>query len=114
MIWGAIWDTARDNFLTRNKVKMTGLINVASSPVIEFPKVKKLSKQLGITINDVAMSAISVAIKNMFLKNSDKNNRIKIVIPANIRFSLYPTRDSVKIENKFAALAFTIPLCKSM
>ena len=93
---------------------MTGNINVASSPVIEFRKIKRLSKQLGISINDIAMSAISVAMKNMFLKNGDQNSRIKIVIPANIRFSLYPTRDSIKIENKFAALAFTIPLCKSM
>jgi len=37
-----------------------------------------------------------------------------MVVPANIRFELYPTRESVKIENKFAAVPLLIPLCKSM
>lgn len=37
-----------------------------------------------------------------------------MVIPANIRFRFYPTREEVKLENKFAALPLTLPLTSDM
>jgi len=35
-------------------------------------------------------------------------------MPANIRFKFYPTRESIKLENKFAVTALVVPVQKSM
>jgi len=40
--------------------------------------------------------------------------RLNIVMPANIRFSLYKTRDTIKFENKFTAVPLSIPMTHSM
>ena len=37
-----------------------------------------------------------------------------MVIPANIRFKFYPTRESVVLENKFAALPLKLPITEDM
>jgi hypothetical protein len=39
---------------------------------------------------------------------------MQIVIPANIRFSIYKSVEDVKIENKFAGLPIKIPLLHEM
>ena len=39
---------------------------------------------------------------------------MKIFVPANIRFKFYPTRETVKLENKFAAMPLQVPLCSEM
>lgn len=36
------------------------------------------------------------------------------MIPANIRWALYPKREDVKLENKFTAIPLKIPLCPDM
>ena len=48
------------------------------------------------------------------MENGDANKNIQIAIPANIRFGFPPTRESIKLENKFTVLPLTIPLCDSM
>ena len=37
-----------------------------------------------------------------------------MVIPANIRFEFYKSRDHMKLENKFSVLPLRIPLIKTM
>lgn len=37
-----------------------------------------------------------------------------MVIPANIRFEFYKTRDDVKLENKFSAIPLVVPLTPEM
>ena len=37
-----------------------------------------------------------------------------MVIPANVRFEFYPTREAVKLENKFASIPVRLPLFKNM
>jgi hypothetical protein len=39
---------------------------------------------------------------------------MQIVVPANIRFGFYPNRESMKLENHFAAIPLTVPLTESM
>ena len=36
------------------------------------------------------------------------------MIPANIRFQFYPTREEVKLENKFSSIPVILPLTDSM
>lgn len=85
--------------------------------------IKELSKKMGCTINDVLIAATSSAFKQYFkmkgdpigsLDDFDKNSAINAFMPANIRFDIYPTRESVRSENIFACLPFTMPLVSSM
>lgn len=50
----------------------------------------------------------------MFKENKDDSKKFKMVIPANIRFKFYPSKDSLVLENKFAAIPLTLPLTKDM
>jgi NRPS condensation-like uncharacterized protein len=72
--------------------------------VIDFRLIKALSKTIGVTINDIVTSALSTSLKKMFKENNDDSKNYQLVIPANIRFKFYPTREEVILENKFAAL----------
>lgn len=86
--------------------------------------IKDLSKKAGCTVNDILMSATSAAVKNYFRLRGDelgsvpdhhKKSVINALMPANIRLDgLYPTRESVKMENIFAALPMKMPLLSSM
>ena len=77
-------------------------------------EIKKLSKRLGTTINDIVTCSISTAMRDYFKSKGDDSKDIQIVIPANIRFEFYPTAEKVRLENKFSAIPLKIPLCESM
>ena len=75
-----------------------GNINCTSSKNIELQKIKDLSKKLGVTINDIVMCATSSAFKQYFKMKGDplgegEGKEIQVLMPANIRFGFYPTRD---------------------
>ena len=53
------------NMATKNK-NITGEINCASSSVPKFQEIKDVSKKLGVTINDLVSSSISVSLKKIF------------------------------------------------
>ena len=53
-------------------------------------------------------------MNTIFEEKNDKNKEMQILLPANIRFSFYPTAEKVKLENKFAALPLKVPLTQSM
>ena len=50
----------------------------------------------------------------MFKENNDDSKNYQMVIPANIRFKFYPTREDVVLENKFAALPLQWPVTDDM
>jgi hypothetical protein len=70
------------------------------------------------------MCATSSAFKEYFRIRGDKLGNeevegenlqsIQVLLPANIRFRWYPTREAVKLENKFAALPLKLPIIKNM
>ena len=101
------------NMMTRKK-DITGVMNCASSSVLEFQKIKDLSKKLGITINDLVSSSISVSLNQIFKENNQPVKEALICIPANIRFKFYPTAEKVRLENKFSAIPLILPLSASM
>lgn len=102
------------NMITKNKHKICGLKNCVASEELHFDKVKTLSKQLGMTINDLVTSSISTSMYKLFQENNDSQTEVQMVIPVNIRYEFYPTPEKVKIENKFTALPLILPLCESM
>lgn len=116
--------TLRDkNVMTAGKKKMEGKLNVASSKRMKIKEVKDLSKKLGCTVNDLFMSAVSSALKDYFrirgdkvgkIDDKDKKSYVNAIMPVNIRWEMYPTRDSVQLENKFSALPFRLPLRTSL
>ena len=82
-------------------------------------RMKATSKKLGVTINDLVMCATSCAFKKYFQMKGDKlgqgeGKSIQVLMPANMRFGFYPTKEDVKIENKFAALPLKLPLVSTM
>ena len=101
------------NMATKNK-NITGEINCASSSVLKFQEIKDVSKKLGVTINDLVSSSISVSLKKIFSDNNDPAQEVLVGIPANIRFKFYPTVEKVKLENKFSCIPIVMPLCENM
>ena len=97
--------TRRDkNCLTMGKKKMTGIISASASKRISMAEIKGLSKKVGCTVNDILMSATSAAFKEYFrirgdklgsLDDNDKGSMVNALLPANIRFEMYPTREAV-------------------
>jgi hypothetical protein len=66
---------------------LTGTKKVATSSDLLLNDLKSISKSLKITINDLLTACLASAIKQYFISKGDiKNNKINIVIPANIRF----------------------------
>ena len=93
---------------------MTGVINCASSKELNLIEVKALSKKIGVTINNIATTAVSKALKTFFKDQGEDIKSINIAIPANIRFEFYDKREKVKLENKFSAVPLEIPLVDDM
>lgn len=103
------------NTLTKNKQKLSGLINTTClDPLLSLPDIKAMTKKFNVTINDAVMCALSNALRKHFRDEGDDSKQVRLVIPCNIRFKLYETRDDIKLENKFAALPLVLPLTDSM
>lgn len=105
---------ADDNMFTRNKSKMTGNISISSTEGINLDAMKEFSKKMGISINDLVLCALTTTLNTIFKENNDPVEEFKIVVPANIRFKFYPTKEEVKLENKFAAIPLTVPTTDKM
>ena len=57
------------------------------------------------------ISALSMATGRLFKDRGDeKNTRMKVAIPCNIRWKYYNTYEEVELENKFAPMPIKIPL----
>lgn len=69
------------------------------------------SRSLGVTINELMIAALSMGMARLFKDRGDaKTKRMRIAMPANIRWNYYRTYDEVKLENKFAPMALKIDL----
>ena len=89
-------------------------MNCSSNNDLKLAEIKNMSRKIGITINDLVTSAISMSLKRLLDENGDTNESVQIVIPANVRFEFYPTREDVKLENKFASIPLRLPLYSNM
>lgn len=89
----------------------TGKKHCVNSEKISFDDVKNSSRALNCSINDVITFSLSNALAKYFSKlGDDKTKEVSIMMPSNIRWSMYKTYDSVKLENKFAPIPIKIPL----
>ena len=77
-------------------------------------KIKELSKYKGVTINDVIMCSLTTTMKKIFAEKGQHIDRIKLSLPANLRFKFYKSRYHLKMENKFAAIALPVLLSDTM
>jgi NRPS condensation-like uncharacterized protein len=98
----------------KNKQNLSGNINITSSLSVSLDSIKKLSKKVNSTINDIVIASVSSSLYEMFKEKNEVVDQVKLLIPANIRFSFYPDKDSVKLENKFAAIPLAIPVVDTM
>ena len=82
---------------------------------MKLDELKETSKKLNITINDLVMCSLSAALKTLFSEHGDTTStEFNLIIPANIRFKFYPTREKIVLENKFAGIPISVPLASSM
>lgn len=78
---------------------------------INFGALKDCSKAYGCTINDLMTCGLSISMKKFMKQNGDdKTKAINIILPANIRWEMYPTAEDVKMENKYAPAQLNCPL----
>ena len=107
----------------KNREGLSGKMNVITSPNLDLAELKKMSKAKGVTINDVVLSAFMTTLHSM-LEEAEQAKPLKerqplpkslqVIMPANIRFSFYESREKIKLENKFAAIPLVVPLTSSM
>jgi hypothetical protein len=114
LIWESLNIRIDENFITKNKQNLSGTTNCTSGSNLKMADIKALSKKLGVTINDLVSSAISISLKRILKEHGDEPKEVQICIPANVRFEFYPTREDVKLENKFAAIPVMLPLFENM
>lgn len=114
LVFQSFFAAADQNSLMKNKERMSGNINISSSPAIDLEALKATSKKMNVTVNDIILCALTTALHSYFLEKNEKVERVKVLIPANIRFFFYPTAKDVKLENKFCAIPLTIPITQSM
>lgn len=69
---------------------------------------KKISKKLKCTINDLLTLAISMAYSQL---EETGHTSYSLMIPANMRIDNYQSESEVKLENKFTVVPMKIPLC---
>jgi len=111
IIWESYLRRRDRNPLHDGKRKLTGEKRVAYSKEYNFAKIKATSRTLGVTINELMISALSLATARLFKDRGDeKNKRIRIAVPCNIRWKYYNTYEEVKLENKFAPMPVKVPL----
>jgi hypothetical protein len=74
---------------------------------------KAYCKVHGISINDLVMSVLSTSMHE-YLGMKDDNQKLNILLPANIRYKFYETKADVKCENRFSALPIRVPILAKM
>ena len=111
IIWESYLRRRDINPLHDGKRKLTGEKRVAFSKEYNFAKIKATSRTLGVTINEVMLAALSMATARLFKERGDeKNKRIRIAVPCNIRWKFSPTYEEVELENKFAPMPLKVSL----
>lgn len=66
------------------------------SKEFNFTTIKAASRSLNVTINELMVSALSVATARLFKdRGEEKVKRMRIAVPCNIRWKYYKTYDEV-------------------
>lgn len=113
-IWRNVLFRRDKNFITAKKREFSGQMNAITSSQFNFQDIKLLSKQLGYTINDVVTTSITTSMNQLFKENEETAKQFTLVMPANIRFKFYETRESLRLENIFTAIPVRLPMTENM
>jgi hypothetical protein len=86
--------------------------NVAMSTPIDLVRIKRLSKNVGGTVNDVIVACTAIALRNhMLARFHDDETKIpshvRCILPMSLR---EPTPKSVTLDNRVSAVFLTLPL----
>lgn len=106
--------------ITEGKKKMTGKLSISTSRKMKLSEIKSLSKKSGVTINDIVILSMCSSLKKYLKDKGDPagddsaETDIQIMMPANIRWGFYKSREDIRIENKFAALPIKMPLINNI
>ena len=73
------------NFIHNNK-KLSGVKKGAFSNDFLMKDIKKRTKEMGVTINDLIMAITSISLKAYLIKHGDtKTNKINLAVPFSMR-----------------------------
>lgn len=96
ILWEGIMMSVDRNPLHDGRRNLTGVKKVAISNEFDFAQIKRTSKALKVTINELMISALSIATAKLFQEKGDgSQKRMRIAVPANIRWKYYETYDEV-------------------
>ncbi len=86
---------------------LSGKKRVAWTPPLDLSKVKHIKNRLDATVNDILMTCVAGAFRRYAARHPDeKLKRVRVSMPVNIR----PPAEEPKMENKFAAVMFDLPV----
>jgi WS/DGAT/MGAT family acyltransferase len=92
---------------TRLKGKLGVMKRAAWSPAIPLADVKLIKNELGGTVNDVLVTAISGGLRRYLVDKGDSADReIRAAVPVNLR----DESDNGKLGNKFGLVFLTLPI----
>ena len=87
ILWESYLRRKDRNPLHDGRRKLTGVKKLALSKEFDFQTIKKTSRSFGITINELMIAALSMAMARLFKDRGDeKSKRMRIAVPANIRW----------------------------
>lgn len=80
----------------------------AWSRPIPLPEVKQLSRSLGVTINDLLLTAVTGALRRYLIENGDSPDGLSIraVVPVNLR----PADEAFELGNRFGLVFLALPV----
>ena len=111
VLWQSYLRRRDRNPLHDGKRKLTGEKRCALSREFDFAEVKKTSRSLNSTINELMISCLQVTVARFFKEHGDeKNKRFRIAMPCNIRWKQYETFEEVKMENRFAPMPLKVAI----
>lgn len=111
VLWESYLRRRDRNPLHDGRRKLTGEKRVAISKEFDFATIKKTSRSLNTTINELLISSLQVTVAQLFKDRGDeKNKRFRIAMPCNIRWKQYDTYEEVKMENRFAPMPLKVAL----
>lgn len=101
-------------FTTQPESLLKGRAGVAKVPTWSSPhdlgRIKAASRQLGVTINDVAIAALAGAIHRHFLAHGDEPQDLTTMVPVNLRPLDRPLPR--ELGNKFALVMLKLPIAE--
>lgn len=88
--------------------ELAGEKKVAWTRPVPLERVKTIKNRLGATVNDVLLAAVSGAFRRYVASHPTETElrRVRVSMPVNVR----PPSETPKLENKFAAVMFDLPI----